>query len=183
VKKNLSQSKTKLFLLMLVFVLPFMMSWLLFYYHDHFNFNTVNHGSFINPPLDVKKILEIDTTQKMWQIAYIPAKCDEEKSQKLLYTLHQLKTALGKDTKRVSLMVVTDTTCLLKDSYDFHRIDLSENETQQLQSQFTANNFSVKNKVYLIDPMGNLFMYYADTVNPMDIFKDVKRVLEVSQIG
>ena len=41
----------------------------------------------------------------------------------------------------------------------------------------------LKSKIYLVDPLGNGFMYYSATVNPLDILKDLKQVLKVSQIG
>ena len=48
---------------------------------------------------------------------------------------------------------------------------------------FIQKDFVMQHKIYLVDPLGNLFMYYADTTDPMNVLKDLKRVLEVSQIG
>lgn len=174
---NCKSTHAKLFLLVLVFILPMIFSWLLYSFHDFFRFKTLNHGTFINPPLNVEKLLDVDVRQKLWKIVYFPAICDTETSKKMLYTLHQLKTALGKDTKRVSLLLVTNSHCDLKDIYDFQKVQKNPRDLQNLFS------FDEKNKIYLMDPLGNLFMYYPDSVNPMHILKDVKHVLEVSQIG
>jgi hypothetical protein len=40
-----------------------------------------------------------------------------------------------------------------------------------------------EDKIYLVDPLGNVFMYYDESENPMHILKDLKKVLGVSQIG
>lgn len=45
------------------------------------------------------------------------------------------------------------------------------------------NKLIQANKIYLVDPLGNLFMYYASTENLKNIYHDLKRLLEVSQIG
>jgi hypothetical protein len=42
---------------------------------------------------------------------------------------------------------------------------------------------SKKEQIYLVDPVGNLFIYYPVDTDPIHILKDMKHVLEVSQIG
>jgi len=37
--------------------------------------------------------------------------------------------------------------------------------------------------IWLVDPHGNVFMSYPQSVNPMDILHDLKRVLSVSRVG
>lgn len=57
------------------------------------------------------------------------------------------------------------------------------NQLQDALSEQHKNNFSVKNKIYLIDPLRNLVMYYPSDVNPIDVLKKMHRVLEVAQLG
>ena len=65
-------------------------------------------------------------------------------------------------------------------------MNTTDPQVQKLKMDFKQQgnqNFVVSHKIYLIDPIGNLFMYYPDDTNPMNVLKDLKRVLEVSQIG
>ena|SRR5688572_11657472 len=91
--------------------------------------------------------------QKKWQIVYFPAS-QNASSDAISHTLSQLQKALGKKSLRVRVVVLKDPNPLLQ-----------------------------KNHIYLVDPLGNAFMRYPETENPMHILKDLKHVLEVSQIG
>jgi len=69
-------------------------------------------------------------------------------------------------------------------SYQLHQIQKALGKDGQRVSIVTTNtNRLVSGRIYLMDPMGNVFMYYPDTADPMNILKDLKKVLEVSQIG
>ena len=42
--------------LILAFILPLLMSWIFFYYHDYFSFKTTQHGTLVNPPFNVQRL-------------------------------------------------------------------------------------------------------------------------------
>lgn len=174
-----------LFLLVILFVLPVVAGWFLYHYHEYFQFKTLNHGSLVNPPIPTQQLGLYDEKQTKWQIVYMPKGCCDAQCEKMTFTLHQLRIALNKESKRVNLTLVLSTTCPAKQTHDFQKIDFTEQQYIQFKNAFSSidNHFSVRDKIYLIDPMGNLFMQYSTLSNPMDILKDLKRVLEVSQIG
>jgi len=152
------------YLLILVTALPVILGWLLFYFHDHFQFKTTNKGHFINPPVEVSFLNP--SHEKKWQVIYVTdAQCNES-CQTLNYQLLQVQKALGKNYDRIRII-------------SFDKNDL---KAKQLQTKFD-HTFNVAKKVFLVDPIGNLFMYYQDSFDPMDVLKDLKKVLEVSQIG
>jgi len=39
------------------------------------------------------------------------------------------------------------------------------------------------NRIYIVDPLGNLMMSYEPNVNPRDIYTDLKKLLRGSRIG
>ncbi len=167
-KKNYLQ----LSLLILVFVIPVVLSVLLYYYHTHFPFKKLNHGTLLNAPVDAHYLYSAmsDGNEKKWRVIYVSGEVCDAACRTIDHQLRQIQIALGKDSNRIATILLG-------------------NQTKQLEklkstlSQQEKKPFEVNNKIYLVDPIGNLFMYYSSTTNPMDVLKDLKRVLEVSQIG
>jgi len=148
---------TPLIFLILAFFLPIALSGLLYYNHQNFTLKTSNHGVIVNPPVDVKNLWQ-SSDRNQWQVVHVTKNVCDSDCENVAYTLNQIKKALGKNSERVNFKIVS-----------------SE------QSVMEKKDFSVENKIYLVDPAGNLFMYYADTSNPMNILKDLNHVLETSQ--
>lgn len=158
----MKQKNYKPFLfLLLIFIVPILASGILFQFHQYAGLKTKNHGILINPPVMISGEL-LDNSRK-WQIVYVTGASCDQNCENILQTLHQVKKALGKNTDRVVVKKTAEFSIKLE--------------------QLTQNNIALTNKIYLIDPANNVFMYYPDTNNPMDILKDLKHVLEVSQIG
>lgn len=174
-QKSMLKTYLNFFLLAMTFVLPMIISWILYSYHDLFHFKTTNHGSLLQPPIQVAELLKMDMKNRQWQILYVPGDCAAS-AEKIIYTLNQLRKALGKNQKRLNLLLMTPKSCQFKQAYDFHQQALAA----QLQNKLPM---PMAHKIYLIDPMGNLFMYYAEDTNLMNVLKDLKKVQEVSQIG
>ncbi len=154
------------YLVLVIFILPMILSTLLFHYHDYFHFKTVNHGKLLNPPLNVSYLFSGNPHKNKWHILHVAANCDE-KCQKINFELSQVCKALGKDQDRMESLFLKENDPLLK----------------IMSTKLEENHIAVGDKIYLIDPEGNLFMYYSSNNSPMDILRDIKRVLEVSQIG
>lgn len=176
--------------LLIISILPLIASWFLYHNHRLFQLKTLNHGTLVSPPLTSQDLAMNQNSPKKWQIVYMPNHCCNADCEKKMFTLHQLRKALGKDRDRVNLTLAVDQTCPLRDSHDFQELLLTSEQYQHWQkafqqrdTKFRLQNDVVTNKIYLIDPIGNLFMYYSDITDPMNILKDLNKVLEVSQIG
>ncbi len=175
----------KLILLIVIFAIPVMASWLLYHYHDKVTLKTLNHGIFIQPPIASQDLDQPNLTH-LWQIVYYPKNVLDNTTEHNLFLLHQLRIALNKESHRVELILWTTSIDTPATLYDFQPMLFTAEQNKRLHTLFkqrTKPLMDTQNKIYLIDPIGNLFMYYPDTVNPMDIMKDLKRLLEVSQIG
>lgn len=174
----------KFYLLMFVFILPVVASWLLYLFHDHFNLKTKNHGTLLNPSIQAETIWKNAANHK-WQIVYVPKTCAQDQCEKMLFTLAQTRKLFGKEYERVALTLITHEAYHSKMNYTFKNEVLSEQQFAKLHAELAKNkdNFDLTDKIYLLDPLGNLFMYYPSSVNPLDILKDVKHLLGVSQIG
>ena len=163
---------TPLFWLLVVFLLPILLSTALYYYHSYFQFKTTNHGELVGSPFDVKYLYasESDSNKSLWHIVYIDrGECDQNCRQ-VAYQLNQVRKALGNASPRVEVMQIN-----AKDS----RLNPMQTAFDQVHNKHVA----LENKIFLVDPLGNCFMYYPASTNPMNVLKDMKKVLEVSQIG
>lgn len=154
-------------LLSLITILPVIVSTILFFNHQYFNFKTVNRGSLITPVVNVTDLEIGNVNQKKWRIVYITEKNCNEQCKKLGYQLNQVKKILNKDRDRTNVIIINGPYQVLKNK--FIKQNIKDNV--------------VTNKIYLVDPLGNLFMSYSASIDPMNILKDLKRLLEVSQIG
>jgi hypothetical protein len=170
----------KLFLLGVIFFLPALAGWILFSYYPNFSFKTTNYGTLVRPALHSEH-LAISAADQKWQIIYAPVSCNKDTDERM-HTLHQLRVALGKDQDRVMLTLLIDKECPQL-QHDFRKLIVTEADKSDLQSLLGTEKIADQDKIYLVDPIGNLFMYYAGDTNAMNILKDMKKVLEVSQIG
>lgn len=170
--------------LFMIFTLPVIFSWIVYTYHGYFHLNTTNHGILVTPPIQVSALFNIEQAQKkQWQIIFAPRHCDDVQSDRILFELHQLRKALGENQGRVNLVLWDNQTCLSVALHDFHKVILNDQQTKDLQNALHQNAKFIADKIYLVDPRGNLFMYYPATTDVMNIFSDLKKVLGVSQIG
>lgn len=164
-----SHNRNKFYLVLVIFLFPMIASWLLYHFNTNFHFKTMNHGKLLTPSIKADYFLS-DSSIPLWRIVHIDnGQCDAV-CEKINYNLNQVCKVMGRDKKRLLVVPIQGNT--------FFTVKLQE----QFNKQF-KNKINVENKIYLIDPLGNIFMYYADDAKPMDILKDLKRVLEVSQIG
>ena len=164
--------------------------------------STGNHGELVQPPrpiedvalqlFDGKKIRFSDWHGKWTLLTFSTADCLAA-CEKNLYNMRQVITAQGSEGERVrSVLVVTDTRALdwlryaIKDYPGMQVITGPDTEVQRLVKQFTLPNDSPsvrRNRIYLVDPLGNFIMIYEEGADPSGIRKDLTRLLRVSWIG
>ena len=153
------------------FIIPAVISWGLYRYHDYFQLGTTNHGTLLNPPVKAEYLYS-DGNARKWRIIQVSGDLCDAACIKTDYQLRQLQKALGKDRDRVQVVLMGP-----------HYAPLQKLQSTIGSDKISKAQFAVNNKIYLVDPDGNLFMYYSSDASPMHILKDVKKVLEVSQIG
>lgn len=190
--------------LFLVFGVPLFLAWVTATKSHHLG-RGLNHGELIDPPLNLKNLKGIihqtspvmDAHTKFfqghWILLYVhPEQSCESSCKKMLYHLHQIHSATHKDSERVRRVILT-----------FSGDDLKNNKRQVLLSKdylgtlhwtvtpeawksFIQGNPYFKEGqggLYLADPLGNVILYYSEKTEPMNIFKDLTRLLKLSKIG
>lgn len=167
------------FILLLVFCSPVVFSFI--FYFSPIHFKTANRGNLLTPPVHLSRLLHQD--KKQWQIVFAVNNCNDEHLQKTLFDLHQLRIALAENQQRVSLLLLTYPACRFHDTYDFRQKTFCDSDYLEWQQALHLADHEIMNKIYLVDTLDNVFMYYPRTTDLMNVFKDLKRVLGASQIG
>lgn len=159
--------------------------------------STTHHGQLITPPLDMAK-LDLPNDQQLWRghwlLMYVnPAQSCDKTCEKMLYNIRQIRTATGKNSDRVMRAIVT----FAAKSPDPHLQQLLQTEfngtlhltpsravfVSLLQGNPSEKLAMQQGSIYLVDPLGNIMMFYPLDADPMGIFKDLSRLLKLSHIG
>ena len=182
--------------------LPIMTAWwVLKGLQEGGEFATRNYGELITPARPLKdtilqtskgKNFAISELKGKWTlIVFGPIECDEL-CRENLYKTRQIRLAAGKDMHRVQRLWITN------DASSFGRprwlreqhpdlLVASEGESKEgFMDQFIlpeAPDPLMAQRVYILDPVGNLLISYPPDQKAEDILKDLKRLLHVSHIG
>lgn len=208
VKDSTTKNRRILIILLIIFLGPlFYAIWL--FNTDWRPTGTSNHGTLIIParPLQAFSLqtltgnrLSLDDMKNKWAMIYVgPAIC-KKACKDNLYKMRQVHTLQAKHQPRVQrLMVITDKAGLselqimLNKEYPKMIVAINPaseikkiSEINKLIEQFKIINGEVvelQHRIYLMDPLGNLMMYYPPDTDGRDIHKDLKKLLRRSQIG
>lgn len=164
------KSNRTLLLLLMICMSPVIFSWMSFYFYDYFHLRRSNHGILLEPP---QKIDFIPADDHTWQIMFAPANCSEA-AEKILINLENVRKILGENQNRVSLDLLPPRRCDWQ-KHSFREIALTDEQMKHYAIQ--------TGRIYLADPLHNVFIYYPAEANLLDVYRDVKRVLDASQIG
>ena len=195
-----SRKQAILIILFAVFALPPLLSWYAFNYTDlGKQRSTGGHGALIAPPRPLPAWDLVDQEgaatplHGKWTLVYpLNGKCGED-CLRNLYRMRQLRLAVGKNAGRVQravLVVNGDRNAVTVEQWQYYPGQLllfPENmDGDALRSLFALSAGDrpfAGERLYLIDPLGNLMMSYARTADPKGIIKDLSRLLKYSRTG
>ena len=110
--------------------------------------------------------------------------CGEE-CQFALYTLRQTRLMLGKEMDRVVRVFLHGETppdkVFLAEQHDGLVVLRDDNLSELLDSKRPRS--LAAGGYFLVDPLGNLVLYFPPDIDPSDMVEDVKRLLKQSRIG
>lgn len=164
-----------LFLLVLVFIAPGIAAYVVFQHPNWLGSTTINKGKLLSPAVALNPLDD----SKKWQIIYwSPTGCETGCMQQL-DVLARMRLALGRKLYYVDQWLVmgdevnslTETAQALLKEQDFHIATLSTIQKEQMSA------LSTQPKVYLANPDHYLILSYDAQVNPDDIYKDLKHLL------
>ena len=122
-----------------------------------------------------------------WVMLQIDGGACAEACQVKLYQMRQVRLTQGREMERIERVWLIDDAAQL-DTMTMRAFDgtwLVRAAANPLLGQFpiTASGGSVRDHIYLIDPLGNLMMRFPKDADPSRIKKDIERLLKVSRVG
>ena len=139
---------------------------------------TTNQGEFVDPPLTVRELalkgsdgqlLTEGGTWWLWVVA--DSDCLGECAN-AVHQLRQLHILLNRDSDRVQRGLLTDPGAA--------PALLSEYPGAQ---HLTGDLSALREGIYIVDPIGNLVLYYPLSDAGKPVLTDLKKLLKLSQIG
>ena len=202
-QKGFLSSRQGLVLLLLIFLAPTFVAWVM---HNSGEGGwqpegLTNKGSLVHParPLSMPAELHAgdvslnDYLQGKWTLLYFgDADCDDVCNTSL-YNMRQVNILQNEEMRRVQrLFLLRSETIpealasLLEQEYPNMAVTrITAEQAQQISPDFLVDGVSIQGaeRVYIIDPMGNLMMYYPPGADPGGMHKDLKKLLKYSKIG
>lgn len=180
---NVNRSRIKLLLIALVFFVPLIAALFVYYHSEDFHLKTKSYGHLISPPIDSQWLIQAATLPKKWHIVYYPANCCDKLCKNVVDHLGQVYKALGKEKPRVDVAVLIDSKqCSIKTNPALHAFAMTPQDAKRMRQAFLTRHLSVPS-LFIMDPLGNVMLYYPQHQPYRMVYKDMKKLLRVSQIG
>jgi len=155
-----------------------------------------NYGTLLDPRLypmpDLHGVLqggaalELTAYKGKWIMLQVSSSDCLQRCQNALYAMRQLRLMQGKDMDRIErVLLVPDgqpmDTLLIRVLEDTHILRV---DAKAVQTWLPVEpDATVQDRLYLIDPLGNLMMRYPVDADPNKVKKDLIKLLKASSIG
>ncbi|MGD2056635.1 MAG: hypothetical protein PVJ15_07500, partial [Gammaproteobacteria bacterium] len=203
-QRGFLSSRQSLVLLVLLFLSPVLVAWIM-----HISGEggwrpqgTTNRGILVQPPRPLTlpqgmesrqgRPLGEDFLHGKWTLLYLAGDECNASCRNSLYYMRQVRLAQGENLRRVQRLFLSHTPAApgeleaaLNEYPDMTAAVLSREQVQALESQLAISATAPLDAapIYLVDPLGNLMMYYPPDVDPRGMIKDLQRLLKYSRVG
>lgn len=194
-----------------IFFLPLLASFWLYYGTTWRPAGRLNHGELISPPRPLPRLplARIPLTgpetlprrdfgqrelsrpgealfRSSWTLAYIGDGSCDAACRQTLYVMRQTRLALGTEMTRVARVFLVTGNCCAKAFLEREHagivvLDASGASGEKLLGEFPPQDRP--HTLYVVDPLGNLMMRYDVRRNPGGLLIDLRKLLELSDIG
>lgn len=197
-------SKRNPLLVLLIFALfaaPALISWALLSFTSIGNEGGKSHGLLIDPPRVLANIQLVSLSSPeqpeqlhgKWSLLFLHEGSCAETCAENLYKMRQIRLATGKHAPRLQRVLVQlgDNISPLTAQQLKHfagQLLLPAGQTGQFPGLDSfrlgeTNSPIEEQRIYLVDPLGNLMLAYPVDAEPKGIIKDLNRLLRYSRIG
>lgn len=193
----MSSPKFQIIALIIIFTIPVVVA-------RHFTpTRFVNNGELVQPARPIenvvlqgldKEAVEFSSLKSKWTLLYMGSSACDENCWQNLYKMRQVRLSQGKHMHRVQyawLLVdqAVDIAALKVRLQEHPKLQVFRGDAAAIKAltrQFVIEQGAPEdglNRIYLMDPLGNLMMSYPADADPTGMRKDLERLLKVSQIG
>jgi hypothetical protein len=202
---NVRRQRQALIGLALLFFAPLGLAFFLYYGAGWRPGRHVNHGELIDPPRPLPavtlprvdpdggamdRLTTADFLTHKWTLLYWGAGACTGRCRTDLYNTRQVRIALDRDMERVQRVFVAQGECcdgefLRKQHPDLITVRATPDAAPilALLRLSPTDQPATADRVYLIDPLGNVMMFYAPDARPKGMLEDLKRLLGLSHVG
>lgn len=182
-----------------MFILPLVLAWLMYSGTIEYNpVNTRNLGSLVQPPvplaLDTLEVLggpaaTLEELDGHWVMLYaLPAPCDQACLEHTA-ALRQVHRASGRNQSRIRVLLTGggDIRRSVKTLLEVYpSFSIAADDDGELAGTLARvardSGTEMEGSLYLLDPLGNIMLFYAAGFDPNDLKKDLKRLLTWSKL-
>jgi hypothetical protein len=162
---------------------PFVGSYLLYWFWKPASF--VNYGELLAAPLpELQADTALPQLKGKWAFLMVDSGACDEWCRRKLYIMRQVRLTQGKDMERIERAWLLDdaTTPPARLLSEHAGTYLLQAPSDALLGKLPATG-SVRDHIYLVDPLGNLVLRYPRNADPSRIKRDLSRLLRASRIG
>jgi hypothetical protein len=184
------RGRLSFFLIAAVGIVPIAAAYALYYWWRPATFT--NYGQLI-PPTSIADVgvrqaggteFRLSAFKGKWVFLTVDSGVCDERCRQKLYKMRQVRLTQGKDMDRIERVWLIDDdanpSSALTAEYEGTRIVSARGSA--LLSRLPARS-SVRDHIYIVDPLGNLMMRYSSDADPSKMKGDVTKLLRVSRIG
>ncbi len=184
------RGQLQLALIAAIFIGPLVLAaWLYYGGQSYQPEGRANHGVLLEPIVNLNDAVpgvELPAgSEAHWRLVYVNTGPCGDDCREGLYTIRQIRLMLGREMERVDRIFLhgeapLDT--LFIEAEHEGLVTLGEASlASYLQSRLPQE--TPGNGYYLVDPLGNLVLYFPPGITPRDMVSDIKRLLRLSRIG
>ena len=186
-EKKTTWARVQMLLIASVFFGPLAVAtWM--YYGGHFQpEGRTNHGALLNPIVSIAELLPESAARSdgYWALIYSNLGECTERCEDALYTIGQSQKMLGKEMDRLMRVFLhgesSPDTVFLADEHA-GLMALRDDQLLALLNKKKPHELAAGG-YFLMDPLGNLVMYFAPDIAPINMVGDIKHLLKLSRIG
>ena len=188
--KKGSAGRLQLVLIALVFFGPLFLAAGMYFTGASFQpAGRTNNGDLLQPAIPIADELPdsslLDNIGGRWLLIYSNSGACEDACKRALYILRQSRLTLGNDMDRLGRVLLrgesAPDTVVPGENYAGTIILIDDALGEWLQDK--RPEAAAPGGYFLVDPLGNLVMYFSPEIDPGAMLDDIEHLLELSRIG
>jgi len=191
------RSLAPLWTMVAVFAAPVIAAWFFYLNPEYLPAGRTNKGELISPVLPLTSDValfspdgsELDRSglTGKWTLVYVAGgECTDACLDRLI-AIRQVRLALGESRLGVGRMLIltdpvaADLASSLEHKFDGMQVALTDASGRERLLDLLGEGAAALDRIYILDPMGNLMMRYGPAAPAKDTLKDMERLLKASK--